>query len=95
MCDKDAIIENIKRRGSVVKVFLYCVDEHHTTWISQPRDNPKGENNLRLAAGVLFSANTFARIRSFLKLVEYYSFTNDNSIDTKKTTCLAFLTSFI
>ena len=67
MCGKDAIIENIKRRGSVVKVFLYCVDEHHTTWISQPRDNPKGENNIRLAAGVLFSANTFARIRSFFE----------------------------
>ena len=65
MCGKDAIIENIKERGSIVTVFLCCSDDHHPTSVSQPCENQKGEMNIPLAAGVLFSANTFSRIKSF------------------------------
>jgi hypothetical protein len=66
-CQAVAFIESFKKCGSAISVILHCSNGHTTTWRSQPLINRFYEGNVKLAACVLFSSNTY------MKMCKYFS----------------------
>lgn len=53
-----------KTIGSMLSVELTCNDEHVTHWDSHPTIKRKPVGNLLLEASILFTGNSFARVKS-------------------------------
>jgi len=51
--------------GSMLSVRIYCLNGHEIPWNSQRVINKTPAGNLLLAAAILFTGNTFARINEF------------------------------
>ena len=63
ICLSPAIIERRFVKGTMIIVDLLCKNEHRTTWRSQPINNGMSTGNINISAGILFSGNTFQRIK--------------------------------
>lgn len=61
-CGQVVIDQKRKTIGSMLSVELTCHDGHVTHWDSQPTIKRKPVGNLLLAASILFTGNTFARV---------------------------------
>ena len=68
ICHASALVENVKVCGSALSVTLYCTNGHRTVWRSQPFCSRYYEGNVKLAACVLFSSNTYMRLSKFFNL---------------------------
>ena len=64
-CRKAAHTEKTKVRGSLLEVTLMCVEGHQTQWRSQPVTGTMALGNMLIAASILFTGNTFTRIKEF------------------------------
>ena len=66
-----------------------CSDKHKTIWRSQPLVHRYSKGNLRLAAAVLFSANTFQKISKYFEItnIQWITKTSYYSIQVKILTC--------
>ena len=49
-------------------VDLLCKNQHRTTWRSQPINNGMSTGNINISAGILFSGNTFQRIKEIMNI---------------------------
>ena len=63
ICLFPAIIERSFVKETMITVDLLCKNEHRTTWCSQPINNGMSTGNINISAGILFSGNTFQRIK--------------------------------
>ena len=52
----------------MIIVDLLCKNQHRTTWRSQPIKNGISTGNINISAGILFSGNTFQRIKEILNI---------------------------
>ena len=71
--------------GSMFSVKMLCVNNHLTSWNSQPLIKNIAAGNLLASAAILFSGNTFSRIAqfaSFLKL-KFFSHTTYYNIQNR------------
>ena len=68
ICLMLATIANLAFKGSQLIARSKCQEGHETKWKSQPNCNHYSLENLKSAASVLFSANTYQRIARFFDL---------------------------
>ena len=52
----------------MIIVDLLCKNQHRTTWRSQPINNGMSTGNINISAGILFSGNTFQRIKEIMNI---------------------------
>ena len=69
ICLSPAIIERRFVKGTMIIVDLLCKNQHRTTWRSQPINNGMSTGNINISAGILFSGNTFHRIKEIMNIV--------------------------
>ena len=63
-CKQTASVHKVATKGTMLIVTLLCVDDHLSTWRSQPTvEKGLALGNLLLAAGILFSGATYSKIR--------------------------------
>ena len=67
-CPAKALVNSVFIQGSALVVELICEDGHISLWRSQPRTSNFYEGNIVLAASILFSANTFSKIKKYFEL---------------------------
>ena len=67
-CAAKTFVNSVFIRGSAVVVKLICEDGHISLWRSQLRTSNFYEGNIVLAASILFSANTFSKIKKYFEL---------------------------
>ena len=72
-CSANATIEKLTRRGSAILVHLKCVRGHINLWRSQPLIRSYYQGNIRMAASVLFSSNTFEKMKKYFESAGSYS----------------------
>ena len=82
ICFKRAKITKTCLRGTNVIVSLICRNNHETEWRSQPTVNKIASGNLILASSILFSGNTYARIKEMLDTakIQLFSHTTFNKL---------------
>ena len=68
ICLSPAIIERRFVKGTMIIVDLLCKNQHRTTWRSQPINNGMSTGNINISAGILFSGNTFQRIKEVMNI---------------------------
>lgn len=68
LCHASAVVKHVKSVGSALSVTLYCSNGHSSIWRSQPYCSRYYEGNVKLAACVLFSSNTYMRLTKFFNL---------------------------
>ena len=68
ICLSPAIIERNFGKGTMIIVDLLCKNQHRTTWCSQPINNGMSSGNINIYAGILFSGNTFQRIKEIMNI---------------------------
>ena len=85
VCHTIACIKRIFYKGSMVIVGLTCQNQHNTEWSSQPNIKGMGSGNLHLAAGILFSGNTFQKVKDFMDIckIPFISQVTFNSIQKR------------
>ena len=84
-CPAKALVNSVFIQGSALIVELNCEDGHISLWRSQLRTSNHYEGNIVLAASILFSANTFSKIKkyfesacvSFISHTSYYNLQKD------------------
>ena len=67
-CPAKALANSVFIQGSALVVELICEYGHISLWRSQPRTSNYYEGNVVLAASILFSANTFSKIKKYFDL---------------------------
>ena len=67
-CPAKALVNSVFIQGSALVVELICKDGHISLLRSQPRTSNFYEGNIVLAASILFSANTFSKIKKYFEL---------------------------
>ena len=74
-CSSPASITECITYGSALFVKLLCSKGHHNVWRSQPLISGYYHGNIKLAASVLFSSNTFTNLLKYFQLagVEWIS----------------------
>ena len=84
-CSAVASVTKTFIKGTMLVVDLSCPNFHHTTWRSQPIVRGRAIGNLALSAGILFSGNTFQRIKELMEIanVSFFSHTTFNQIQKK------------
>ena len=72
-------------KGSVLIVTLPCVENHETVWYSQPNLSRMATGNIFLSAAILFTGNTFQRIKELMNVINvcFISHTTFNKIEKK------------
>ena len=77
-CPAKALVNSVFIEGSALVVELICEDGHISLWRSQPRASNFYEGNIVLAASILFSANTFSKIKKYFELpcIPFISYTS-------------------
>ena len=68
ICSASATIKKIIKTGSALIVKLKCQNGHEKIWRSQPLRNRLYEGNIKIAAGILFSTNTYIKLHKFFNL---------------------------
>ena len=68
ICLSPSVIERSFVKGTMVIVDLLCKYQHRTTWSSQPINNGMSTGNINISAGILFSGNTFQRIKEVMNI---------------------------
>ena len=66
-------------------VTLLCAENHETVWYSQPNLSGMAAGNIFLSAAILFTCNTFQRIKELLNVinVSFISYSTFNKIQKK------------
>ena len=69
-------------RGSMLCVEIFCANGHLTKWQSQPTMRGMATGNLLLSASILYSGNTFSRVKEMLDIanIAFISATTYNEI---------------
>ena len=67
-CPAKALVNSVFIQGSALVVELICKDGHISLLRLQPRTSNFYEGNIVLAASILFSANTFSKIKKYFEL---------------------------
>ena len=70
-CSANSTTEKLTRRGSAILVHLKCVRGHINLRRSQPLVRSYYQGNIRMAAGVLFSSNTFEKMKKYFELAAF------------------------
>lgn len=85
ICEKPACITSYFEKGSLLIVSLLCENNHESKWYSQPRINEMGAGNLLLAAAILYTGNTYQRIKEMMETLKlsFLSHTTYNTIQKK------------
>ena len=52
----------------MIIVVLLCKNQHRTTWCLQLINNGMSTGNINISAGILFSGNTFQRIKEIMNI---------------------------
>ena len=68
ICNLSANICKIRQQGIIIEVNLECIKNHITTWYSSPTIKRMTEANLTLSTAILYSGNTFGRIREMMQI---------------------------
>ena len=68
-CFSKNIITSVQTKGTLLIVKTTCVRNHMNIWRSQPSQNHMPAGNVLLAAGILYSGNTFSRISELLSYI--------------------------
>ena len=68
-CNLPTNMCKIREQGVMIEVKLKCKKNHITTWYSSPTTKRMAEANLTLSAVILYSGNTFGRIREMMQIV--------------------------
>jgi len=81
-CRAAASIKKTFVKGTLLVVNLFCINHHETVWYSQPVINGTALGNVAISAGILFSGNTFQRIKELMDIVKvtFISHTTFNNI---------------
>ena len=84
-CPAYATIKRSVLKGSMLIVTLLCAEKHETVWYSQPNLSGMAAGNIFLSAGILFTGNTFQRIKELLDVINisFISHTTFNKIQKK------------
>ena len=83
-CGQVIIDKKRKTTGSMLSVELTCHDGHVTHWDSQPSIRRKPVGNLLLAASILFTGNTFARVSRLASCLNMQFISESVFYDTQK-----------
>ena len=67
-CPAKVLASGVFIQGSALVVELICEDSHMLLWRSQPQPSNFYEGNILSAASILFSANTFSKIKKYFEL---------------------------
>ena len=67
-CPAKAHVNSVFIQGSALFVELICEDGHIPLWRSQPQASNYYEGNIVLVASILFSANTFSKMKKYSEL---------------------------
>jgi len=81
-CRAAASIKKTFVKGTLLVVNLFCINHHEAVWYSQPVINGTALGNVAISAGILFSGNTFQRIKELMDIVKvtFISHTTFNNI---------------
>ena len=74
-CNTTATVTKVFTKGSMVIASLLCSDNHVTKWYSQPHIGGSAAGNILLAASILYSGNTFTRIKEMMNIanIQFFS----------------------
>ena len=67
-CSSSVTVTKKNLNGSALTVELLCSEGHNNVWRSQPIRNHFYDGNLKLAASVIFSTNTFTNIHKYFEM---------------------------
>ena len=70
VCYQSVKVKDATTKGTLLIVNLICVNNHSSQWLSQPRFRRQGSGNLLLSASVLFSGNTYQRIKEMMDIAK-------------------------
>ena len=70
LCRQTAFIKKTFFKGTQLIVDLICKNHHETKWYSQPNERGYAVGNLSLSASILFSGNTFQRIKEMMSIAK-------------------------
>ena len=83
-CHKSAYVASKKVIGSLLSVTLFCVDGHTSIWKSQPLLNKMPLGNLLLASSVVFTGNTYGRIKELLEVLSVACISKTSFMELQK-----------
>ena len=66
-CFENTTVTKAVTRGSLLIVSMLCKNSHDTHWQSQPDINGRAGGNVLLAASLLYSGNTFTKIKEMMQ----------------------------
>ena len=69
-CNAPANIVKSTFKGTMLIINMLCTNCHETVWHSQPKVNGMAAGNLIISAGILFSGNTFQRIKELADITK-------------------------
>ena len=69
-CASTAIIKKVIVKGSALTVHMSCLNDHFHIWRSQPMQNRFYLGNLKLIAAVLFSSNTYTKLKKYFEMLD-------------------------
>ena len=84
-CRHPASIRHIYNKGTMIMVSLLCERGHCTRWYSQPLIKGMAAGNLLLAASLLYTGNTFQKIKQFMDVFRLNFFSERNYSHIQKT----------
>ena len=73
---------------------LLCKNQHRTTCRSQLINNSMSTGHIDISAGILFSGNTFQRIKEIMNIANA-TFINQHSIPSKRSSFILLFNGFI
>ena len=76
-CHQTARITKMITRGTLLMLTITCVNNHSFKWCSQPRIGAMAMGNLLLASSILYSGNTYTRIKEMMDMInlKFFGFT--------------------
>ena len=83
-CFQNAIITKLITRGSALTVSLQCINNHLFQWTSQPKLKTMNAGNVLLGAAILYSGNTYARIKELMNIANIKFFSHTTYVRLQK-----------
>lgn len=85
LCTLPAKIKRVAFKGTLAVVTTICSAGHHFNWRSQPTVNGMAAGNILIAGSILFTGETYSRIRELMNLakIPIFSHTTFNKIQKK------------
>ena len=62
-------LERSVLKGSMLIITFLCAENHKTVWYSQPNLRGRTAGNIFLPAAILFTSNTFQRIKELMEVM--------------------------